>query len=172
MQKSNDGWSRHILYSVFGLFPTSGILENTTFRICFRPQVDVGEKTPTQLGPLERANLSHWLCFPECQTMEKVQKPSTSVCYTPSSEPFRIYILYYLVNVITKDMFCMTDFLLSLKCLFYSVLQHLFLAASCRPLQRWLAPRSIKQFHLQLRLQNLMAQGLEIRILHFLSLTH
>jgi hypothetical protein len=26
--------------------------------ICFRPQVKVGEKTPTQLGPLERANLS------------------------------------------------------------------------------------------------------------------
>jgi hypothetical protein len=28
--------------------------------ICFRPQVKVGEKTPTHLGPLERANLSHW----------------------------------------------------------------------------------------------------------------
>jgi hypothetical protein len=24
---------------------------------CFRPQVKMGEKTPTQLGPLERANL-------------------------------------------------------------------------------------------------------------------
>jgi hypothetical protein len=28
--------------------------------ICFRPQVKVGEKTPTQVGPLERANLNHW----------------------------------------------------------------------------------------------------------------
>jgi hypothetical protein len=28
--------------------------------ICFRPQVNVGEKTPTPLGPLERANLNHW----------------------------------------------------------------------------------------------------------------
>jgi hypothetical protein len=27
--------------------------------ICFRPQVKVGEKTPTQLGPLERPNLNH-----------------------------------------------------------------------------------------------------------------
>jgi hypothetical protein len=27
---------------------------------CFRPQVKVGEKTPTQLGPLERVNLNHW----------------------------------------------------------------------------------------------------------------
>jgi hypothetical protein len=26
--------------------------------ICFRPQVKVGKKTPTQLGPLERANLN------------------------------------------------------------------------------------------------------------------
>jgi hypothetical protein len=25
--------------------------------------------------------------------MEKVQKPSNSVCYTPSSEPFRIFVL-------------------------------------------------------------------------------
>jgi hypothetical protein len=28
--------------------------------ICFRPQMKVGEKTPTQLGPLEIANLNHW----------------------------------------------------------------------------------------------------------------
>jgi hypothetical protein len=33
--------------------------------ICFRPQVKVGEKTPTQLGPLERANLNHW--FGRCR---------------------------------------------------------------------------------------------------------
>jgi hypothetical protein len=56
----------------------------------------VGEKTGTQLGPLERANLNHWTrtetsCSPEYQMMEKVQKPSNSLCYTPSSEPFRIY---------------------------------------------------------------------------------
>jgi hypothetical protein len=28
--------------------------------ICFRPQVK-GEKTSTQVGPLERANLNHWI---------------------------------------------------------------------------------------------------------------
>jgi hypothetical protein len=62
-----------------------------------------GEKTPTQLGPLERANLNHWRtetdpvsetsCFysQEHQTMEKVQNPSNSVCYTPSLEPFNVY---------------------------------------------------------------------------------
>jgi hypothetical protein len=68
----------------------------------------VGEKTPTQLGPLERANLNHWIghlhlktetdpvsetsCFLKYQTMGKVQKPNNSVCYTPSSKPFRIYL--------------------------------------------------------------------------------
>jgi hypothetical protein len=85
--------------------------------ICFRPQVKVGEKTSTQLGPLERANLKFFLmgqlsrcllphlhlrtkknpvsetsCSLEYQMMEKVPKPSNSVCYTPSSEPFSIYI--------------------------------------------------------------------------------
>jgi hypothetical protein len=29
--------------------------------ICIRPQVKVGEKTPTLLGPLERANLNTWV---------------------------------------------------------------------------------------------------------------
>jgi hypothetical protein len=79
-----------------------------------------GEKTPTQLGPLERANLNHWIkgpnsvgvffpftwgrkhplsetsCFYslEYRTMEKVQKPSNSVCYRPPSEPFRINTMY------------------------------------------------------------------------------
>jgi hypothetical protein len=28
--------------------------------ICLRHQMKVGEKTPIQLGPLERANLNHW----------------------------------------------------------------------------------------------------------------
>jgi hypothetical protein len=37
---------------------------------------------PSQLGSLERANLNHW-------TMDKVQKPINSECYTPSSEPIR-----------------------------------------------------------------------------------
>jgi hypothetical protein len=49
-------------YWVYGLFPSSGILEtrehnvSKTGTVC--PQVR-GGKTPTQLGPLERANLNH-----------------------------------------------------------------------------------------------------------------
>jgi hypothetical protein len=73
-----------------------------------------GEKTPTQLGPLERANLNHWAqlsrcllphlhlrtetdpvsetsCFLENRMMEKVQKNSVnSVQHTPSSESFQV----------------------------------------------------------------------------------
>jgi hypothetical protein len=48
-------------YWVFGLCPSSGILETSKHFgnwICFRPQVRV-EKTPTQLCPLESANLNH-----------------------------------------------------------------------------------------------------------------
>jgi hypothetical protein len=32
------------------------------------------------------------LCSLEYQTMDKVRKPSNPECYTPSSEPFRIYL--------------------------------------------------------------------------------
>jgi hypothetical protein len=44
-------------YWVFGLSPSPDILETRKHRFCFRPQVR--GKTPTQLGPLERADLDH-----------------------------------------------------------------------------------------------------------------
>jgi hypothetical protein len=51
-------------YWVFGLFLSSGILETRKHDVsetgCFRPQIKGGNKTPTQLGPLERVNLNHW----------------------------------------------------------------------------------------------------------------
>jgi hypothetical protein len=31
--------------------------------------------------------------------MDKVRKPSNSVCYTPSSEPSRIYMITYVLEV-------------------------------------------------------------------------
>jgi hypothetical protein len=45
-----------------GLFPSSGILENTTFRKLdlFPSSGEGGGEDTTQLGPLERANLNHW----------------------------------------------------------------------------------------------------------------
>jgi hypothetical protein len=51
----------HKITVFFGLFSSFGILENrkhdVSETVCFRPQVK-GEKTPTQLGPLKRANLN------------------------------------------------------------------------------------------------------------------
>jgi hypothetical protein len=52
-------------YWSFGLFPSSGILENRkiTFRKLdlFPSSSEEAGKTPIQLGPLERANLNHWI---------------------------------------------------------------------------------------------------------------
>jgi hypothetical protein len=51
-------------YWGFWTFPLSGILETRKHDVsetgCFRPQVEGGNKTPTQLGPLERADLNYW----------------------------------------------------------------------------------------------------------------
>jgi hypothetical protein len=48
----------------FWTFPSSGILETKKHDVSETGSVSVlrweGEKTPTQLGPLERANLNHW----------------------------------------------------------------------------------------------------------------
>jgi hypothetical protein len=50
-------------YGVFGLCPSSGILETRTPNISETGSVSIlklgGRKTLTQLGPLERANLNH-----------------------------------------------------------------------------------------------------------------
>jgi hypothetical protein len=53
-------------YCFFLLFPSSGILENTTFRKLdlFQFSGEGGGKTPTQLGPLEKANLKLFLRGP------------------------------------------------------------------------------------------------------------
>jgi hypothetical protein len=65
--------------------PVFSKLENTTFRKPHLfPSSDDGGETPILFGPLQRANRNH-------RTTLKAQKPSNSECYTPSSEPFRIY---------------------------------------------------------------------------------
>jgi hypothetical protein len=54
-------------YWVFGLFPSSGILGTRKNDISENGSVSVlrcGGKTPTQLGPLDRANLNHWTSEP------------------------------------------------------------------------------------------------------------
>jgi hypothetical protein len=56
--------SEYRITGFFGLFPSSDVLGsiNTTFRkLCLFPSSGEGVKnTPTQLGPLEKANLNHW----------------------------------------------------------------------------------------------------------------
>jgi hypothetical protein len=51
-------------YWVFGLFPSSGILGTRKNDVSETGSVSVlrcvGRKTPTQLGPLDRASLYHW----------------------------------------------------------------------------------------------------------------
>jgi hypothetical protein len=51
-------------YWVLELFPSTGIVENREQVVSETESVSVlrwrGEKTPTQLGPLESANLNHW----------------------------------------------------------------------------------------------------------------
>jgi hypothetical protein len=106
---AHDFLLKHFIYIrnfwVSGLYPSSGIWRNTTFR-----KLDLfpssGKKTPTQLGPLERANVNHCLlppfylrtetdpvsetsCSFKYRTMDKVHKPRNSLCYSPSSQPFR-----------------------------------------------------------------------------------
>jgi hypothetical protein len=52
------------IYWVFGLFPSSGILETGKHDVSETGCVSVlrcgGEDTYSQLGPLDRANLNHW----------------------------------------------------------------------------------------------------------------
>jgi hypothetical protein len=43
--------------------------------------------------------VSETSCSLEYQTMDKVQNPSNSVCYTASSEPFRIYIVNFVTTI-------------------------------------------------------------------------
>jgi hypothetical protein len=61
----------------FWTIPSSGILENRKY--------DVSERDP----------VSETSCFyfPKYRTMESVQNPSNSVCYTPPSQPFRMYFI-------------------------------------------------------------------------------
>jgi hypothetical protein len=70
---SGYNWSDHNIldiryptqnFWVFGLFSSSGILENRKHDVSKTGSVSIlrwgGEKSPTQLGPVERANLNHW----------------------------------------------------------------------------------------------------------------
>jgi hypothetical protein len=65
-------------YWFFGFCPSSGILETRKH--------NVSETDPVSKTLFFFYFLQYW-------TMDKVQRPSNSECYTPSSEPFRIYMI-------------------------------------------------------------------------------
>jgi hypothetical protein len=62
-----DSFQKHNIctqnYWVFGLYTSSGILENMTFRKLdlFLSSGEGGGEDTSQLGPLERANLNYWI---------------------------------------------------------------------------------------------------------------
>jgi hypothetical protein len=51
----------------------------------------------TETDPVSET-LCFSLVFRKIRTMDKVQKPNISVCYTPSSEPYSIYKLYVFIG--------------------------------------------------------------------------
>jgi hypothetical protein len=71
--------------------------------ICFRHQVK-GERR--QLGPLERPNLNRWntrrVSTPKnTGRCKQSKRPSNSVCYTPSSQPYKLKFAVYRLNMQT-----------------------------------------------------------------------
>jgi hypothetical protein len=105
-------------YWVFGLCSSSGILkkktpENITFwkLDLFAPSGEDGNRSSFQ-----NAVFSSGFFFLEYQRMNKVQKPSNSKCYTPLSEPFRIYMNKH-VNSATVQTLCPSNLYL---CIFKS----------------------------------------------------
>jgi hypothetical protein len=94
------------------LFPSSGQGEGGWFLVSWVQWLRLAlSKGPNWLGVLppwpEDGNRSSFRKvvfsnFLEYQTMDKVQKPINSECYTPSSEPIRIYFYdYYFIDVCT-----------------------------------------------------------------------
>jgi hypothetical protein len=84
-------------------FPSPGVLgrRNTTFRkwYLFPSSGKREENTPTQLDPLEKANLNHWTRSPplhlrpgpvsETSCFYSQEHRTIHRCYTPSSETFK-----------------------------------------------------------------------------------
>jgi hypothetical protein len=88
-----------------GICPSSGILENITFRkLNLFPSSGERRESPAPLGPLERANLSHWL-FPARQEYQTMRLTVGSYTVPPMASagcPVH-YHLPSQVNVITPS---------------------------------------------------------------------
>jgi hypothetical protein len=82
--------------------------------------------------------------FLEYRMMDKVQEPSNSVCYTPSSEPFRIYMSLHVYGRAYLDGEMVTRLLLAPACSRPS-------AGSCSLLARSVSERLVRVLVLNLQ---------------------
>jgi hypothetical protein len=102
----NEGMypSQHLLYCGFLDFIHRPVFEGTRrFRnwICFRPHIKGGKKTPTQLGPLERANLSlfpHFTWRRKQSQFPKRRVPSNTERWIKSRNPKIPCVIHHLYN--------------------------------------------------------------------------
>jgi hypothetical protein len=86
-----------------GLFPSSGILiTNKTQRFALSKGPNrVGASPPFTWGRKQiQFPKRCFLLYLEFQTINEVQNPSTSECYTPSSEPFRFYKTIFVSEIV------------------------------------------------------------------------
>jgi hypothetical protein len=113
-------------YWGFGLLLSSGVLgsRNTTFReLDLFPFSGEGEKTPIQLGPIERANLNHWkgskwvgvFSAPFTWGRKQIQFPKRRVSIPKNTRRWkkfkppvtlwsmRKFVLTYLSNIFTSN---------------------------------------------------------------------
>jgi hypothetical protein len=105
-------------YWAFGLFQSSSILENREHDISETGSVSVllqwlrlaFSKGPNWVSSPLFISGRKQIHFPrrrvpcsvKYRTIEKVQKPSYSVCYTPSSESFRIHICAVWLSIVNS----------------------------------------------------------------------
>jgi hypothetical protein len=66
--------------------------------ICFRPLVKGGKKTPTQLDPLERANLNHWTTAVRRSSKLLYYWRSTANQFILASSPLRLNSRFFSPN--------------------------------------------------------------------------
>jgi hypothetical protein len=78
----------------FSTLPLETLITTKLLDFVHRPDFHKPENTTFRKLDLFPKRCVFW--FVEIQMMDKVQKLSSNECYTPSSEPFRMYLWKYL----------------------------------------------------------------------------
>jgi hypothetical protein len=94
-------------YWIFGLCPSSGILEtkkNNILETGFISILGWEEKTPTQLRPLGRANLNHWTLRLRLNFLEaEVGVGKSLLCWLLRTENLWTWITFCLLNIFLNE---------------------------------------------------------------------